>query len=141
MDSSTQTAITPDQAAFQTAGAAIALLHAKGTVVGRTRAAQRLIGYSAAEVVGRSAALLTAVEDRAEAAALAENRAPSRWSGFTTVRHRNGHRINVRVWVQSLSGQDGRARWTVSATDKATLPSRPADGSTVQSLPTALHML
>ncbi|MFF3061722.1 PAS domain S-box protein [Streptomyces sp. NPDC057909] len=141
MDSSTQTAITPDQASLQTAGAAIALLHAKGTVVRRTQAAQRLVGYSAAEVAGRSAALLTAVEDRAEAAALAENRAPTRWSGFTAVRHRDGHRINVRLWMQPLSGQVGRARWTVPATDKATLPSRPANGSTVQSLPTALHML
>ncbi|MFJ7949133.1 PAS domain S-box protein [Streptomyces sp. NPDC096354] len=140
MDSSTQTAIAPDQAAFQTAGAAISLPHAKGTVVGRTQAAQRLVGYSAAEVVGRSAALLTAVEDRAEAAALAKNRAPSRWSGSTTVRHRDGHRINVRLWMQPLSGQDGPTRWTVSATDKATPPSRPANGSTVQSLPTALHM-
>ncbi|MGW9132246.1 PAS domain S-box protein [Streptomyces sp. NPDC055681] len=134
MDTSTQTAITPDQAALQTAGAAIALVR-------RTQAAQRLVGYSAAEVAGRSAALLTAVEDRAEAAALAKNRAPSRWSGSTTVRHRDGHRINVRLWMQPLSGQVGRARWIVSATDKATLPSRPADGSTVQSLPTALHML
>ncbi|AVH60786.1 MULTISPECIES: SpoIIE family protein phosphatase [Streptomyces] len=140
MDSSTQTAITPDQTAFQTAGAAIALLDAKGTVVGWTQAAQRLVGYSAAEVVGRSAALLTTAEDRAKAAALAASRAPSRWSGFTTVRHRDGHRINVRLWVQTLSGQDGRARWIVSATDKATLDSRPADGSPVQSLPTALHI-
>ena len=34
-------------------GAAIAVVDEGGTVVGWTQAAQRLVGYSAAEVVGR----------------------------------------------------------------------------------------
>jgi len=34
----------------------------------------------------------------------------------------------VRLWVQPLSGQDGHARWIVSATDKAALTSTPANG-------------
>ncbi|MGW1886903.1 SpoIIE family protein phosphatase [Streptomyces sp. NPDC001970] len=142
MDSSAQSAPITAQPAFQTARAAIALLDAEGTVVGWTQAAQRLVGYSAAEVVGRSApVLLAAAEDRAKASAFAKpGAAPSRWSGFTTVRHRDGRRIDVRLCVQSLSGQDGRARWIVSATDKATLPSRATDGPGVESLPTAVHL-
>ncbi|WP_351236123.1 SpoIIE family protein phosphatase [Streptomyces sp. NPDC002133] len=141
MDSSTQTARTPDQPAVQTAGAAIALLDAQGTVIGWTQDAQRLVGYAATEVVGRSAAaLLTAAEDRAKAAVLATSHDPSHWSGSTALRHRDGHRINVRMCVQSLSAQDGRAQWIVSATDKTTLPPRPVDGPTLQSLPAALHI-
>ncbi|MGW1916927.1 SpoIIE family protein phosphatase [Streptomyces sp. NPDC002076] len=131
MDSNTETAISAAQMACPTAGAAIALLDAQGTVVGWTQAAQRLVGYSAAEIVGRSAAvLLTAAADRTRASAFSEaGSAPARWSGCADVRHRDGHRIEVRLWVQSLSGQDGQARWIVSATDKAAPISAPADGS------------
>jgi PAS domain S-box-containing protein len=128
--------------AAQTAGAAIAVLDAEGTVVGWTQAAERLVGYSAAEVVGRSAAgLLVAAEDRGKASAFSEQcTARGRWSGFAEVRHRDGRRIGVRLHVSSLSGQDGRARWVVSATDKATLPPRAADGLAVDSLLAALHL-
>ncbi|MGW6100668.1 PAS domain-containing protein [Streptomyces sp. NPDC055157] len=42
--------------AFETAGAAIALLDSKGTVVGWSQAARRLVGYWAAEGVGSAAA-------------------------------------------------------------------------------------
>ncbi|WP_351237051.1 SpoIIE family protein phosphatase [Streptomyces sp. NPDC002133] len=141
MDSSAQTEIAADQTAFQASGAAIALLDVEGTVVGWTQAAQRLVGYSAVEVVGRSGAVLLATAgDRAEASAFAKPGSASRWSGFTTVRHRDGHSIDVRLWVQALSGQNGRARWIVSATNKATFPSRPANGSGLESLPAALHL-
>ncbi|RZB19511.1 PAS domain S-box protein [Streptomyces sp. F001] len=138
MENSAHTAITRDQMAFQTAGAAIALLDAKGTVVGWTQAAQRLIGCTAAEVVGRSAAALLATDDdRAKAAVLATAHAPSRRSAFTTVRHRDGHGIDVRLWAQPLSGQDGQTRWIVSATDATTQASWPTDGPTMPPLPAA----
>ncbi|MFI6359862.1 PAS domain S-box protein [Streptomyces sp. NPDC050743] len=52
MDSPTRAIFAAAQTAFQTAGAAIALLDAEGTVVGWTQAAQRLVGYSAADVRG-----------------------------------------------------------------------------------------
>ncbi|MFE7776672.1 SpoIIE family protein phosphatase [Streptomyces sp. NPDC057445] len=128
--------------ALQIADAAIAVIDAEGTVVGWTQAAQRLVGYSAAEVVGHSAAVLLAgAEDRAKASAFAEpGSAQGRWSGLTAVRHRDGRRIDVRLCVQSLSGQDGRARWIVSAADRATLPPWPTDGSVLESLPAALHI-
>ncbi|MGW3685067.1 PAS domain S-box protein [Streptomyces sp. NPDC005125] len=54
-------------------GAAIAVVDAEGAVVGWTQAAERLVGYSAAEVVGRPAAdMLSAAGDAAKASAFAE---------------------------------------------------------------------
>ncbi|WP_351229682.1 SpoIIE family protein phosphatase [Streptomyces sp. NPDC002133] len=142
MDSSTGTALAAAQTAFHMAGAAIALLDAEGTVVGWTEAARQLVGYSAAEVVGRSgAALLAAAEDRAKIPAVVEqSSARGRWSGFGGVRHRDGRKVDVRLSVSSLSGQDGRARWVVSAIDNVTYASRGADGSAVQSLRAALNL-
>ncbi|MGW3242791.1 SpoIIE family protein phosphatase [Streptomyces sp. NPDC001070] len=140
MDSPTETEIIAAQTALQAIDSAIAVLDAEGTVVGWTRAAQQLVGYSAAEVVGRSAAVLLAAADvRAIASALSvHGRASAPWSRFTKVRHRDGRGIDVRLSVHWLSGQDGRARWLVSATDdSATFPSYAADGSAVESLPAA----
>ncbi|MFE4415573.1 SpoIIE family protein phosphatase [Streptomyces sp. NPDC056821] len=144
MDTPTRTAITSAQAAFKTAGAAgpaISLLDEEGVVVGWTQAAQRLVGYSAAEVVGRSAAvLLWAAEDGANASAFFEqSSAQGRWVGFAELRHRDGRRIDVRLCGSSLAGQDGRTWWVVSATNKAMFSSWAADGSVVESLQTALH--
>ncbi|MDT0468431.1 SpoIIE family protein phosphatase [Streptomyces gibsoniae] len=135
------TPITAAQAAFQAADPAIALLDTEGTVVGWTQGAQRLVGYSPAEVVGRSAAvLLSAVEDWAKASAFREqNGAQSHWVGVAELRHRDGRKIDVRLCVSSLAGRDGRAQWVVSATDKATLSAWEMDGSVVESLHTALH--
>ncbi|MGW1887932.1 SpoIIE family protein phosphatase [Streptomyces sp. NPDC001970] len=142
MDSSTPTAIAAAQTAFPTVGTAIALLDAQGTVVGWTQAAQRLVGYSAADVVGYSgAALLAGSDDRAKASAFTEpDGSPSRWSGFTTVRHRDGRRIDVRLCVQPLTGQDSRAQWVVAATGKDTPPSWVAEGAGLESLTGALHL-
>ncbi|MGW1887202.1 SpoIIE family protein phosphatase [Streptomyces sp. NPDC001970] len=142
MDSPAGAGFTTAQAAFQTAGAAIALLDAEGTVVGWTQAAQQLVGYSAAEVVGRPGAfLLAATEDRAKAPTVVEeSSARGRWSGFVNVLHRDGRRLDVRLCVSSLYGQDGRARWVVSAIDKVTFPSWGADGSLVHSIPAALNL-
>ncbi|MCF3130184.1 SpoIIE family protein phosphatase [Streptomyces olivochromogenes] len=139
-----EAAFTVAQTAVDAAGtgAAIALLDADERVVGWTQAAERLVGYAPADVVGRSAAILLADgEDRAKVSAFFEQEtAPGRWSGFAKIRHRNGHRIDVRLCVQSLSGQDGRAQWVVSASDKATPPSWAADGAALDALPGALHL-
>ncbi|WP_433456611.1 SpoIIE family protein phosphatase (plasmid) [Streptomyces sp. CA-142005] len=144
MGSSLEAAFSVAQTAVEAAGAgaAIALLDADERVVGWTQTAERLVGYAPADVVGRSAALLLADgEDRAKISAFFEQgTAPGRWSGSAKVRHRDGHRIDVRLCVQSLSGQDGRAQWVVSASDKATPPSWAAHGAAHPSLPGALHL-
>lgn len=136
MGSSAETAVSEAQTALETVCPAIALLDARGTVIGWSQAAQRLVGYSAAEVVGRSAGvLLVAADDRAKAAQAAqESTSRSCWSDLVQVRHRDGRSIDVRLRVSSLSGQDGRERWVVCATDKALLPAWPAEAMVAEPL-------
>ncbi|MGW3568705.1 SpoIIE family protein phosphatase [Streptomyces sp. NPDC000941] len=136
MGSSVETAVSEAQTAIETVCPAIALLDAQGTVVGWSQAAQRLVGYSAAEVVGRSAGvLLVAADDRAKASQAAqESTLRGRWSDLAQVRHRDGRIIDVRLCVSSLSGQDGRDWWVVCATDKALLPAWPAEATVAEPL-------
>ncbi|MGW0207350.1 SpoIIE family protein phosphatase [Streptomyces sp. NPDC003233] len=136
MGSSAETVVSEAQTALETVCPAIALLDARGTVIGWSQAAQRLVGYSAAEVVGRSAgALLVAADDRAKAAQAAqESTFRGRWSDLAQVRHRDGRGIDVRLRVSSLSGQDGREWWVVCATDKALLPAGSAEATVAEPL-------
>ncbi|MFE2610346.1 SpoIIE family protein phosphatase [Streptomyces mirabilis] len=131
MGSSAETAVSDAQTAIETVCPAIALLDVQGTVVGWSQAAQRLVGYSAVEVVGRSAGvLLVAAEDRVKASQAAQKSTlGGRWSDLAQVRHRDGRSIDVRLCVSSLSGQDGRDWWVVCATDKALLPAWPAEAT------------
>ncbi|TKA04715.1 SpoIIE family protein phosphatase [Actinacidiphila oryziradicis] len=117
-------------------GAVIAVVDAEGTVVGWSQAAQRLVGYSAAEVVGRpAAAMLPSAQDAAKAAAFAQRcRDQGRWSGLVALRHRDGRRLEVSLRVAPLSGLDGRAQWLVSATGMAAVASWAVNGSGLESL-------
>lgn len=94
-------------------------------MVGWTHAAEQLVGYSAAEVVGRSAAhVLPPAEDAPSASAFAEQcRAQDGWSGTVMVRHRDGHAIKMTLRISLLWGQDAGTRWLVSVTDIGTLSS------------------
>ncbi|MBO3682763.1 SpoIIE family protein phosphatase [Streptomyces sp. NEAU-YJ-81] len=136
MGSSAETAVSEAQTAIETVCPAIALLDAQGTVVGWSQGAQRLVGYSAVEVVGRSAgALLVAADDRAKASQAAqESTLRGRWSDLAQVRHRDGRIIDVCLCVSSLSGQDGLEWWVVCATDKALLPAWPAEATVAEPL-------
>ncbi|MFE4958571.1 PAS domain S-box protein, partial [Streptomyces sp. NPDC056653] len=109
----------------ETPDAAIAMLDAEGTVVGWTHAAQQLVGYTAQEVVGRSAAhVLPPPEDVLSAASHAEQcRAQGGWSGTVAVRHRAGHTLKMTLRLSLLWGQDASTRWLVSVTDIGTLSS------------------
>ncbi|MGW3445401.1 SpoIIE family protein phosphatase [Streptomyces sp. NPDC001076] len=97
---------------------AIAMLDEQGTVVGWTRAAERLVGYSAGDVVGRSAsAVLPHSEEAPTTAEFVDRcRAQRGWSGTTTVRHRDGHGLDVSLRVSMLSGHGQTVRWLVSVT-------------------------
>ncbi|MCZ0985271.1 SpoIIE family protein phosphatase [Streptomyces diastatochromogenes] len=116
--------------------AAIAMLDGEGTVVGWTHAAEHLVGYSAGEVVGRSAAhVLPPAEHAPRASAFAEQcRAQGGWSGTVTVRHRDGHTIKMTLRISLLWGQDAATRWLVSVTDIGTLSSGASDGAVRESL-------
>ncbi|MFF1604750.1 SpoIIE family protein phosphatase [Streptomyces mirabilis] len=116
--------------------AAIAMLDAEGTVVGWTHAAEQLVGYSAGEVVGRSAAhVLPPAKSAPSAPAFAEQcRAQDGWSGAVTVRHRDGHAIKMTLRISRLWGQDAGTRWLVSVTDIGTLSSGASNGAVRESL-------
>ncbi|WP_406482061.1 SpoIIE family protein phosphatase [Streptomyces sp. NBC_01615] len=116
--------------------AAIAMIDAEGTVVGWTQAAEQLVGYSAGEVVGRSAVhVLPPAEDTLRASAFAQQcRAQDGWSGTVTVRHRDGHAIKLTLRISLLRGQDAGTRWLVSVTDIGTLSSGASNGPVRESL-------
>jgi PAS domain S-box-containing protein len=111
--------------AFDASNDATAVVSASGVVVGWTRAAEAFLGYTAPEVVGRSAARLLAMpEDPVRAAGVAERcRAGAGWSGLIPVRHRDGRRVDVDLRVSAafrlgadecflLSARQQRQQWT-----------------------------
>jgi PAS domain S-box-containing protein len=115
---------------------AIAMLDEQGTVVGWTWAAEQLVGYSAGDVVGRSAALvLLTSEDAPTASVFIERcRVHGGWSGTTSVRHRDGRPLVVSLRISMVRGQDGAVGWLVSVTDAGMLSGDTVTGSVRESL-------
>jgi PAS domain S-box-containing protein len=124
------------QGSVGTADAAVAVLNAEGAVVGWSQAAERLVGYSATEVVGRPAAImLLPAGDVAKASVFAAGcRARGGWSGVAALRHRDGRRLDVSLRVSPWSVPDGGAHWLILATDMATVSLGAAGGSVLESL-------
>ncbi|WP_329452820.1 PAS domain-containing SpoIIE family protein phosphatase/ATP-binding protein [Streptomyces sp. NBC_01724] len=121
---------------YETSESAVAMFDGHGTVVAWTQAAERLVGYSAREAVGRSTALVLPFSEEAPtiSAFIEQCRAQNGWSGTTAVRHRDGHILNINLRISMLRGQDGSVRWLISVTDIGT-PSREAvDGSVREAL-------
>ncbi|MEU1535006.1 SpoIIE family protein phosphatase [Streptomyces fagopyri] len=76
-----------------TEGMAAAVIAADGTVAAWTYGAQRLLGYTAEEVLGRRFADLLAP------------------TGAARLRHRRGHRLEVELRISRLAARDGAPRW------------------------------
>jgi len=97
---------------------ATAVIDARGTVTSWGAEAHRLLGYTAAEVVGRSAALLLA-EDLSEPELLSlADRVPwadqVRWHGTVRLRHRDGRTVEAGVLVHHrLFYSQGESDWLV----------------------------
>ncbi|MFD7436904.1 SpoIIE family protein phosphatase [Streptomyces sp. NPDC059861] len=110
---------------------AFALLDEQGTVVAWTQAAQHLVGYSAGEVVGRSAALVLPSFGEASAmpAFVEQCRARNGWLGATAVRHRDGQVLDVGLRISPLQGQDGAVRSLATVTDIGVQSGDAASGS------------
>ncbi|MEV7417392.1 SpoIIE family protein phosphatase [Streptomyces sp. NPDC089919] len=90
---------------------AAATVNEQGIVTEWSEGAGRLLGYPAAEVVGRPAARLLA-DDAAERA----RRIPAgqeRWSGPVGLRHRDGHAVPARVLAHRWTSTEGVAKWFV----------------------------
>ncbi|MFE4334114.1 SpoIIE family protein phosphatase [Streptomyces sp. NPDC056831] len=108
------------QHSFGTANDATAVIAAAGTVIGWTHSAQDLLGYRAAEVVGRSAGFLLAMpEDPVRVARIAERcRAGVGWSGRADVRRSDGRQIEVDLRVSASFHLDGRECFLVSGRER-----------------------
>lgn len=100
----------------RTTDGAAAVIAGDGTVIGWTRGAEALLGYPAAEVVGRSAALLlTGPPDaRRTAAVAARCRAGSGWSGLVPLRARDGRSLDIDVRATASFLVAGREGFLVS---------------------------
>ncbi|MFD8930304.1 PAS domain-containing protein [Streptomyces mirabilis] len=115
---------------------AIAMLDELGTVVGWTRAAERLVGHSAGDVVGRSATVVLLYPEEAPTTAefVEQCHAQHGWWGTTTLRHRDGHRLDVSLRVSMLWGQGESVRWLVSVTDIGEVSGEATNGLLRESL-------
>ena len=79
----------------------------QGTVTGWSQGAERLLGYTSAQVLGRPAVSLLAEEPPAdELPALSEL---PRWHGILALRHRSGHRLEARVLAHHRTPESGAA--------------------------------
>ncbi|MFE9414663.1 SpoIIE family protein phosphatase [Streptomyces griseofuscus] len=99
---------------------AAAVISQDGAVVGWTRGAEALLGYSAPEMVGASAGrLLAEPEAPARVGGIAERcRAGNGWSGMIRVRHRDGRTLDVLLRVSAAFRMDGRECFLLSAREE-----------------------
>ncbi|MFG1710500.1 SpoIIE family protein phosphatase [Nonomuraea sp. M3C6] len=96
---------------------AVAMIDAEGTVIGWTQAAEDLLGYRAADVLGRSGAVLLKPDDR-EARISAWVRKfghLDHWIGVAEARHRDGSALLLRLEGSRLRTSQGTAVWLLSA--------------------------
>ncbi|MEX2970083.1 SpoIIE family protein phosphatase [Streptomyces sp. C184] len=106
------------------AQAATAELDGQGRVIAWTRAAERLLGYRAEEVLQRPATELLAIPgDAAKVAAVARwCRAADGWGGSVAARHRDGRNLQLAVQATPVLDGAGRERWSVLALEEWRLP-------------------
>src|SRR4051812_36455819 len=96
--------------------AATATISLEGIITGWSEAARRLLGYRAADVVGRAATDLLVTRERPGAAGLSLT-ATQEWSGTAALRHRDGRRVEVTLHAHPSLGGDGTAQgFLVAAT-------------------------
>ena len=123
MTTTDQVTLGKQMSTYEVSESAIALIDDRGTVVAWTQAAERLVGYSAQDVVGRSVALVLPSFENAPTMSVfvEQRRAQTGWSGATAVRHRDDHLLDVSLRISILRGPDGTARWLVSMSDAGAL--------------------
>lgn len=108
---------------FDVADAAPVLFDTHGVVSGWSGGSERLLGYAAAEVVGRKVAELLMPEDAVRAVALAEQcRRGGGWSGILRAKHRDGHPVPLMVHVVEAQLCLEPERWIALVTDLARAP-------------------
>ncbi|MDX3236308.1 SpoIIE family protein phosphatase [Streptomyces sp. ME03-5709C] len=97
----------PGQAsALDSAGAALAVVDAEGVLVRWTEVAHRLLGYAAADVLGRPASMMLDGPGDGPRGLTVE------WAGPATLRHQGGERLSLDLRVTGLPGA-GTTDWLV----------------------------
>ncbi|MGJ5749943.1 PAS domain S-box-containing protein [Streptomyces puniciscabiei] len=103
---------------FDVADAAPLLLDAQGVVTSWTQGAQRLLAYTAAEVVGSQVTGLLSDEDAARVPELAERcRRDGGWAGLLTARRKGGQPVRVMVRITPAMEPGGAPHWLVLVSD------------------------
>lgn len=92
--------LVPDEA-----DTARALLDSSGRITHWNDGARRLLGHTAARMLGRSAAELLA--DPVVVTAPSRHERPLPWRGTVELRHRDGRRLTVRLLAHRLRQQEG----------------------------------
>ncbi|MBX9392297.1 SpoIIE family protein phosphatase [Streptomyces sp. TRM72054] len=109
----------PPEYPFDEAATARAVIDAEGRVTEWGEGARRLLGWTADEVVGRSAARL--VHGRAPALR------GTRWNGTLTLRHRDGRTVSVWLLAHQRPGRGSRAGDWLVVTPLEDARARPDD--------------
>ncbi|MGY0056656.1 SpoIIE family protein phosphatase [Streptomyces sp. LZ34] len=119
---------------FGAAETATALLDEHGVVTGWSVEATGLLGFRSADVLGTPVGELLAVEPdaRGVAAALEWIRDEGSWSGLVPAVTRDGHRVDLGVRVNAVTGGEGTTRWVVSAVSTTGVPWWGASGSVIE---------
>ncbi|MFD5798761.1 SpoIIE family protein phosphatase [Streptomyces diastatochromogenes] len=94
-------------------GEAVAVTAPGGVLTGWSAGAQRLLGYSAAEAVGRPAADLLA--SPLPGAALERLAGQAGWAGPVVLRDRGGRPVECGLRARPLGTGDGRTGWCLEA--------------------------
>ncbi|WP_329296212.1 SpoIIE family protein phosphatase [Streptomyces sp. NBC_01455] len=90
---------------------ATALLDSAGNIIGWSEAAEVLVGYRRAEIIGRSAdTLLTPGEQWARPET-------GDWGGIRRVRHHAGRNMRLRIRICALGGTGRREHWLMTMVD------------------------
>ncbi|MBZ3906675.1 MULTISPECIES: SpoIIE family protein phosphatase [Streptomyces] len=96
----------------------------QGTVTGWSAGAERLLGHTPAQILGRPAVSLLAEPPPADA--LPSFADLPRWHGTLVLRHRDGRRLEVRVLAHHRTSYCGTRDWFLVSATTGTRP-RPGD--------------
>ncbi|GGP96297.1 hypothetical protein GCM10010266_19090 [Streptomyces griseomycini] len=108
---------------FDVADAAPLLLDPRGVVSGWTGQAERLLGHSASEAVGRKLAELLTPQDAERVPDLVERcRTDGGWAGLMTALHRDGRPVAVMVRITPTVEPRGRSPLLVLLSELAGSP-------------------
>jgi PAS domain S-box-containing protein len=101
---------------FGITSAAVVLVDVHGMIRYWSGRAQALLGYPAADVLGRPATSVLASQDSPGSALSGARRVGDGWEGLVTLRHRAGHRVQLAVRACPLRAEQGSG-WLAVACD------------------------